>query len=173
MKYLMLSLTAVCGTLCFTDFATREAGASPAPAPAPAAYRQYYSSWTYHPTRRYHYCRYYYKPYSSYSGYQYHYAVRYPRTYSTQARYSRYVYFYNPRKRVYWGRFDLEGQPGKQYSLLKNEDRKESLDDIPEKAFPAPAAMPVIPESKDNTQIQPIDPKSLPADGGDDLPPAP
>lgn len=158
MKYLFSGLLLVCGVLSFAPMAEKTVSASP------YQYRQYYSSWSYQPTRRYHYCRYFYKPTTSYSGYKYHYAIRYTRSYSTKPRYSRYVYFYNPHRRVYWGRFDLEGKPGEQYSLLKDADRKENLEEIPEDAFPKPASMPVIPDSEDKVQIKPIDPKTLPKD---------
>jgi hypothetical protein len=165
-KYFLLGLTVACGSLTFSETGSQRASA------APVQYRQYYSSWSYQPQKKYHYCRYYYKPTTNYSGYKYHYAVRYPRTYSPQPRYSRYVYFYNPHRKVYWGRFDLEGKPGEQYSLLKDEDRKSNLEDIPEKAFPKPARMPVIPDSEDEIQILPIDLNTLPQDTDvNDLPP--
>lgn len=123
-------------------------------------YRQYYSSWSYHPTYNYHYTRYYYKPTPVYPTYSYHYCIHY----TSQPR---YVYYYNPHSQQYWGRFDCEGKPGAQYSLLKPEDRKEKLEDIPESAFPKPAEMPVIPEATDGTKsngdrIEPI--KVLPGD---------
>ncbi len=111
-----------------------------------AAYRQYYSSWSYHPQRSYHYRTYYYKPTPRYTSYNYHYCVHYPSR-------PRYVYYYNPHQRRYWGRFDLEGQDGAHYSILAEKDRKEKLSDIPEESFPAPAAMPVIPDSEDGEQI--------------------
>ena len=145
-----------------------------APAPVPGRYRQYYSGWSYQPTRRYYVRRYYYKPTTSYSSYNYHYCVYYPSSYSTSRRYSRYVYFYNPKRRVYWGRFDLEGEPGKQYSLLKKEDQKADLDKIPEEAFPQPGEMPFIPESEDKVRIDPLKKSDLPdVDEADDLPKAP
>lgn len=135
--------------------------------------RQYYSSWTYQPRQRYYARRFYYKPTPTYSGYSYHYAIYYPKRYSSRARYSRYVYYYNPVRRVYWGRFDLEGEPGKQYSLLKQADRKSNLDEIPESAFPPPGEMPVLPDSEDSVRIKPIDRKNLPDDSApDDLPAA-
>ena len=139
------SLALAVGLLCC--FAPGAAGE------AQAAYRQYYSAWTYYPARSYYYRSYYYKPYADYSGYKYHYCVYYP----TQPR---YVYFYNPHARAYWGRYDCQGKPGQQYSLLAEKDRKEKLADIPESAFPAPAAMPAIPESEDGATIEP--PKDLP-----------
>lgn len=142
-----------------------------APTTAEAAYRQYYSSWSYHPTRSYHYARYYYKPTPSYTTYSYHYCIHYPSR-------PRYVYYYNPHRRVYWGRFDLEGKEGEQYSLLKPEDRKESLDEIPESAFPKPAQMPVIPDATDESgtksdgvRIEPI--KELPPEHPEDVPTKP
>lgn len=120
--------------------------------------RQYYSTWSYRPTQTYYYRYYYYKPYVNYPSYNYHYCIHYP------AR-PRYVYYYNPHQRVYWGRLDLEGKEGSQYSLLAEADRKERLADIPESAFPEPSDMPVIPESKDDIRIEPM--TDIP---GDDLP---
>lgn len=112
-------------------------------------YRQYYSSWSYYPTNGYYYSTYYYQPYSSYQGYQYHYSIYYPSQ-------PRYVYYYNPYTRAYWGRLDLEGKDGAQYSMLADKDRKEKLSDIPETAFPKPAKMPTIPESNDGVAMEPI-----------------
>jgi len=107
-------------------------------------YRQRYASWSYYPQRRYYYRYYYYKPYTSYSGYKYHYCVYYPKR-------PRYVYYYNPYKKVYWGRYDLEA---KGYSELDEKDRKANLEDIPEEAFPEPGKMPEVPESEDGVQIE-------------------
>ncbi len=114
--------------------------------------RSYYSSWSYYPQRSYYYRHYHYKPYATYSGYKYHYCIHYPTR-------PRYVYYYNPYQRTYWGRYDLE-KGG--YSLLPEDQRKENLNDIPEDAFPAPGEMPAIPESEDNVQI--------PKPAADDLP---
>jgi hypothetical protein len=120
--------------------------------PAQAQYgRQYYSSWSYYPERTYYYQYYSYKPYASYSGYSYHYCIYYP-------KYPRYVYYYNPEKRVYWGRYDCEE---KGYSLLAEKDRKPNLKDIAEEAFPKPAKMPAIPDSTDGTTITPPTPPPL------------
>jgi len=166
-KNLILGLVAA-SSFCVSDLTTQTASA------APLAYRQYYSNWSYQPQRSYYVRRYYYKPTVSYSSYNYHYCVYYPRTYSSNQRYSRYVYYYNPVRKVYWGRFDLEGKDGEQYSLLKEADQKENLDDIPEKAFPKAGKMPVIPESEDMVPIKPIDPKDLPDDSDlKDIPAAP
>ena len=130
----VLSIIAVLGCLSFA-----------APSEAKAAGRHYYSSWGYHPQKSYHYTYYYYKPRVSYSGYQHHYCIYYPSR-------PRYVYYYNPHRRVYWGRYDLEA---KGYSLLEDADRKPNLSDIPESAFPKPGGMPNIPESEDGVAMPP------------------
>ena len=118
--------------------------------------RQYYSSWSRHPTRSYCYCRYNYRPVVSRPIYHHHYVIYYPSR-------PRYRYYYNPVRRVYWGRYEVdENGNATGYSLLEPEDRKESLDQIDESAFPEPAAMPVVPESTDNTLMAP--PTDLPAD---------
>lgn len=170
-KYLtMKNLVLAAALLSFLSLPT----VSAAPAPTVYRYRQYYSGWRYQPSRRYYVRRYYYKPVSTNTSYSYHYCVYYPSSYSTRRRYSRYVYFYNPQRRVYWGRFDLEGEPGKQYSLLKKEDQKADLEKIPESAFPSPGQMPFIPESEDQVRMDPLKKTDLPEeDNADDLPKAP
>ncbi|WP_146460101.1 hypothetical protein [Rubripirellula tenax] len=116
-----------------------------AAAPAVAAFfrRQYYSTWSYHPTTRYHYCRYYYTPTIATPTYHHHYVIYYPSR-------PRYRYYYNPVRRLYWGRFEVD-EAGKPmgYSMLKPEDRKSSLEAIAESAFPKPSEMPSIPESEE------------------------
>ena len=119
-------LALLCGlTLCFTFAATEEADAG------------YYGGWNYYNSYGYYYTTYNYSPY------RHHYCVYYP-------SYPRYVYYYNPYSGYWWGRFDLEGKPGQQYSLLAKEDQRAKLTDIPESAFPAPGEMPLVPESKDS-----------------------
>ncbi|SMP76512.1 hypothetical protein SAMN06265222_12160 [Neorhodopirellula lusitana] len=115
-------------------------------------YRQAYSSWSYHPTSTYYYSRYTYQPVVTTTTYHHHYCIHYPSR-------PRYVYYYNPVRRTYWGRYDLQ-EAG--YSMLKKEDRKENLDDIPESAFPKPAPMPEIPESTDGVRMKPPTLKDLP-----------
>jgi hypothetical protein len=119
---------------------------------AASPYRQSYGSWSYNPGTSYYYTSYYYKPVVTYPTYKHHYCIYYPTK-------PRFVYYYNPVRKVYWGRYDVKD---KGYSLLAEKDRKEKLDDIPEKAFPKPGKMPVIPESEDNVRIKPIDVESLP-----------
>jgi hypothetical protein len=124
--------------------------------------RQYYSGWSYYPSTSYYYSYYYYKPYDSYDGYSYHYCIYYPSQ-------PRYVYYYNPYSKVYWGRFDTKGKEGEQYSLLAEKDRKKKLSDIDPKAFPKPGKMPEIPDAKDGERIEPP-PKELPKGEPKDLP---
>jgi hypothetical protein len=116
--------------------------------------RQYYSGrWSYYSTSRYYYQTYYYRTKTTYS---YHYCVYYPSQ-------PRYVYYYNPHRGYYWGRFELD-QNGKGvgYSLLAEKDRKQNLKDIPDSAFTKPAAMPAIPESTDGAQMDPPPVDDLP-----------
>ncbi len=115
--------------------------------------RHYYGGWNYYPSRTYYYSNYYYKPQPTYDGYKHHYCVYY----TTQPR---YVYYYNPVRRVYWGRYDLQE---KGYSMLAEKDRKEELKSIPEEAFPKPGDMPPIPDSEDGEKMLPIDPQTLPS----------
>lgn len=63
-----------------------------------------------------------------------HYAIYY-----NSRRHRRYIYYYNPRKRKYWGRLNVQTCS---YSLLANKDKKEKLSDIPENAFPEEAELP-------------------------------
>lgn len=108
--------------------------------------RQVYSDWVEEGSgaSRYYYSCYYYQP--TYGGaYKSHRVIYYPSR-------PRYVYYYNPYKGRYWGRYDLQE---KGYSLLKEEDRKEKLSEVPESAFPAPGKMPPLPESKDGVEITP------------------
>ena len=114
--------------------------------------RHYYTCWTYRPATNYYYSRYYYRPTTYTTSYSYHYVIRY----RSQPR---YYYYYNPVRRTYWGRYEFDAN-GKAlgYSLLKPEDRKTSLAEIPESAFPKPAKMPQIPDSDDGVQMIPPPP---------------
>ena len=84
--------------------------------------RQYYGGWSYHPTSRYHYRAYYYRPTSTYGGYRHHYAIYYP----TGPR-SRYVYFYNPYRRTYWGRCPTASQAGRSTCTTTSSARRGQL----------------------------------------------
>ena len=120
--------------------------------------RQYYSSWSYHPTQQYHYCRYYYQPTVRTQTYHYHYVIYYPSR-------PRYRYYYNPVRRVYWGRYevDCKGNPVG-YSMLKPEDRKSKLSEIDESKFPPASEMPKIPESADGDDESILPPTDVPTD---------
>jgi hypothetical protein len=115
-------------------------------------HRQYYSGWSKH--NAYHYRTYYYKPSPTYYGYKHHYVVHFP------TRPTHY-YFYNPYKKTYWGRCPVNhgGQPV--YSMLAEKDRKGSVSEIPESAFPKPGNVPPIPESTDNEPLD-LPPDDLP-----------
>ena len=83
--------------------------------PAQAQYgRQYYTTWSYYPTQQYYYTYYRYQTVVDAPTYDYHYCVYYPTR--------RYVYYYNPVRRVYWGRYDLEKQG---YSMLEEMGEKQ------------------------------------------------
>jgi len=122
--------------------------------------RQYYGGIRKHPTANYSYRPLYYKPTPTYVGYKHHYAVYVPAQ-------PRYVYFYNPYKKQYWGRCPVAAQGEAQYSLLAEKDRKGNLNEIPETAFPAPGKLPPLPESTDGATLE-LPPDDLP--GADTLP---
>jgi hypothetical protein len=89
-----------------------------------------------------------YRKYSYYSRSgqaRYHYAVYH-------RRYPRYVYYYNPAKRKYWGRYDLcKGG----YSKLADCDKRGRIGDIDEEAFPPPGSMPPPEEGMDEEMLPP------------------
>ena len=113
--------------------------------------RQYYSGWS--SGYGYHYRTYYYQPYVSYPSYNYHYVVYYPS--------QPYYYYYNPVRRVYWGRVPVDNDGKAAYSLLAEKDRKGKLSEIKEEAFPKPGAMPGVPDAKDDVKIA-VPPRDLP-----------
>ncbi|WP_250846961.1 hypothetical protein [Aquisphaera insulae] len=131
-----------------------------APGREASAQRQYYeTTYTYSPTHQYYYVRYYYRPVVTTEEYSYHYCIYYP-------SHPRYIYYYNPTRQVYWGRYEIGSGGEKRYSILAEKDRKKDLKDIPEDAFPKPAGMPDIPESKDKVAIEPP-PENVPKDAKD------
>jgi hypothetical protein len=130
---------------------------APVAAWAAQAVRQYYeTSYTYSPANTYYYTRYYYKPTVTYATYDYHYCIYYPSQ-------PQYIYYYNPSTQAYWGRYELGSEGEKRYSILAEKDRKKDLKEIPEEAFPAPAAMPSIPGAEDKVAIEPP-PENVPKD---------
>lgn len=116
--------------------------------------RQYYSSfWTKSPAGKSYYRNYFFRPSEEADEYAFHRVIYYPKE-------PRYLYFYNPVMKTYWGRFDcVKGK----YSTLDPEDRRGRLEEIPEEAFPPPGPMPAIPGSTNGVRMQ--------APSTDDLPP--
>jgi len=123
--------------------------AATSPDTAQAGYRQYYSAWNHHSENGYFYRHFYFKPAPQFKVYHHNFCIYYPGR-------PRYVYFYNPVRRVYWGRFDTQGAKGSQYSMLEEKDQKRDLNAIPESAFPQPGAMPAIPNAVDSEPMEPI-----------------
>jgi hypothetical protein len=118
--------------------------------------RQYYTGWAKHPQQTYYYRTYYYKPTAEYVGYKHHYVIYHP-------RYDQHLYFYNPYRKVYWGRCPIQTQGKGVYSKLAEKDQKATLQEIPQTAFPQPGELPEVPESKDGTKID-LPPDDLPKD---------
>jgi len=136
------------------------------PTTAAAQYgRQYYdTTWTYSSSNNYYYTTYYYQTTTTTTTYDYHYCVYYPSQPS-------YVYYYNPVRQTYWGRYEVGSKGEKRYSKLAEKDRKKDLKDIPEKAFPEVSKMPTIPDAKDEVAMAPPPENSLPKDKAkEDLP---
>ena len=121
-----------------------------------SAPRQYYSGWNKSAKHSYYYRDYYYKPADDYVGYKHQYVMYYPEK-------PKHYYYYNPYKKVYWGRCPVQTYGKGQYSELAEKDRKGSLGDIPEEAFPAPAEMPHVPEATDGVTMD-LPPDDLPKD---------
>ena len=147
MKVRLLALCAVLTLAVSAGVTARAAYYSP---------RQYYSSWFHQPKQTYYYRDYYYKPAEDYAGYKHNYCIYYP-------DHPDYCYYYNPYKKVFWGRCPMHCDGKPQYSLLAEEDRKGSISDIPEKAFPPMADMPSVPESNDKVKMD-LPPDDLPSD---------
>jgi hypothetical protein len=122
--------------------------------------RQYYGNYSYNSAGKYYYRPYYYKPTPEYSGYKHHYTVYYPSK-------PKYQYYYNPYKKQYWGRCPTQHYGKPQYSMLAEDDRKGSVEDIPEKSFPPLAnKMPPIPESEDENATMELPPDDVPTTAG-------
>jgi hypothetical protein len=121
---------------------------------ATTPHRQYYSSWHKHSQRGFHFRHFYFKPHQHFIGFRHHYVLHFPHR-------PRFLYFYNPYTKQYWGRCPSKGTGKAAYSLLAEKDRRSKLDDIPEAAFPTPGEMPQLPESKDGTRMD-LPPDDLP-----------
>jgi hypothetical protein len=105
--------------------------------------RQYYDAWR-SSGKGYYFSVHHYKPSRDAAGYLTNYAVWHPSL-------PRYVYYYNPAKKTYWGRYNVQT---KGYSLLAEKDRTGRLRDIPDKAFPPEGELPQVPEAKDKLTLE-------------------
>jgi hypothetical protein len=129
-------------------------------APATPAFaqsgRQYYdTSWSYNQNYGYYYRTYYFQTTVTQTTYDYHYCIYYPAQ-------PTYIYYYNPEKQYYWGRYEVGSTGDKRYSKLKEEDRKKDLKDIPNDKFPEADKMPSIPGAEDKVAIDPPPDTDLP-----------
>src|SRR5262249_48338329 len=113
--------------------------------------RQNYSGWVQQDNSTYYGCH-YYQPDEG-GSYKSHRVYYYPSR-------PRYVYYYNPYSKRYWGRYDREA---KGYSMLAEKDQSADLNSIPESAFPKPGEMPPIRGAKDKVKIKepPAQPSGL------------
>ena len=118
------------------------------------SHRQYYGGWNNHSTKTYHYRTYYYKPTPTYVGYKHNYTIYYP------SRPNHY-YYYSPYTQKYWGRCPTKYEGEAYYSMLADADRKPTVEQIPEKAFPAPGKLPSVPEATDDVKLD-LPPDDLP-----------
>jgi len=146
---------------------------SPSTAAAKAEARQYYSNgktvgrWQHYPQQKAYGMYYKYKSSANATGYKYHWAYYYPSR-------PKYVYYYNPETKKYWGRCPLNPTKQNPYQILDYPDRHGDLDKIPEEKFkPLPfeltppdkknkqkfaGPMPPIPGSDDDEQMEPPPP---------------
>ena len=115
--------------------------------------RQYYSHWQKSPSSEYAYRTYYYKPNTDYAGYKHHYVILK----------DDHCYYYNPYEKKVWGRCHAKHQGRPQYQILAPQDRRPTIGEIPESAFPVAGALPPIPESKDAALLD-LPPDDLPSE---------
>ena len=118
--------------------------------------RQYYGAWQKPPQRNYFYRNLYYKPTPTFSGYKHHHVIFFPTR-------PNHFYFYNPYQKQFWGRCPTNHGGEPRYSLLAPADRKPTMAEIAETAFPPPGALPAIPESSDGLPLD-LPPDDLPTD---------
>jgi hypothetical protein len=127
-------------------------------ATAQAQGRQYYSKY-WQKSGGYYYRTYYYKPAANAADYRYHRVIYYPSQ-------PRYLYYYNPYSKKYWGRYDLVKSG---YSKLDPADQAEKISDVRSGAFPDPGDMPPMPESQDGTKMKEPPTGDLPPDESEEL----
>ena len=73
--------------------------------------------------------------------------------------YGNSVYYYNPQKQLYWGRYDVAS---KGFSTLGEGDQHGTIAELPQDRFSAPVAQLAIPGGANNQQM--IAPPGLPTD---------
>lgn len=100
----------------------------------------YYTKYTFYPTKGYEAAYYYYKPNAAAPAYRYHYCIHYPG--------EPFVYYYDPNAALFWARYDLNGTG---FSLLDAKDRKGNLKNINHGDFPKP--VPVINNPGNGNQV--------------------
>lgn len=104
--------------------------------------RQFYSGWQFQQQGNFYHRNLYYKPTPDFHGFKHHHVIR-------PQHDPKHLYFFNPYKGQFWGRCPADYGDKPVYSLLAPKDRKATLEEIPESAFPKAAALPPIPESTD------------------------
>jgi hypothetical protein len=109
--------------------------------------RQYYGGWHRNARDGHHYRYYYYKPHANYYGYKHHTVIYNP-------RFGNYYYFYNPYKKVFWGRCPMKTNGKPLYSKLADQDRVDKLSQLNMAKFPEPQGVPAIPESEDGAEME-------------------
>jgi hypothetical protein len=92
--------------------------------------RQYDATWHQSQDGQYYYREYYFKPRLNYVGYRHHYVIYFPQR-------PKHYYFYNPYKKVYWGRCPVETNGDGRYSMLTDSARPGNLQAIRDAAFPS------------------------------------
>lgn len=110
----------------------------------------------------------YYSPKYQGAGYSYRYYNYYSarsRTYQRHMlvyhpRQPRYVYYYNPYKGRYWGRFDFASGT---YQLLAEQDRRATIGEIREEAFQTGGPMPPPEPGLEPMPMPPAEPGLQPA----------
>ncbi|CAN5427283.1 hypothetical protein BH11PLA2_BH11PLA2_11730 [soil metagenome] len=91
----------------------------------------HYSNYTYSTSRGYGYRTYTYYS-QTHRTHHSHVAVYHP-------KHPRKVYYYNVQTKKYWGRYDMDTGL---YSVLADADKKSTIGEIPDSAFPAGGKMP-------------------------------
>jgi hypothetical protein len=109
-----------------------------------------YSNWTYDNSHGYYYCTCNFRGQDG--GFNKYYCIY-------NSSYGNCVYYYNPQKQMYWGRYDVAS---KGFSTLGDADQHGTIAELPQDRFSAPVAQLAIPGGANNQQM--IAPPGLPTD---------